>query len=217
MASYALEGLVEGVLAEDGRWLRENVEMVIIPFVDKDGVEEGDQGKNRRPHDHNRDYEGEGIYASVRALRRTVSGWPAGELAAALDLHCPWIRGEHNQCIYIVGSRHEEISRRQREFGRILEAVQTGPLVYSTADDLPFGEGWNRPRDAGAGVSFGEWASEIPGVGLVASMEIPYADARGVEVTARSARAFGRDLARALDDYLRTSHRNLPGGGPPSA
>jgi len=56
MASYSLEGIMEEVLAdtEEGRWLREHVEFLVVPFVDKDGVEDGDQGKNRRPHDHNR-------------------------------------------------------------------------------------------------------------------------------------------------------------------
>jgi hypothetical protein len=48
--------------SKDGRWFRENVEVVIVPFMDKDGVEEGDQGKNRKPHDHNRDYIGESIH-----------------------------------------------------------------------------------------------------------------------------------------------------------
>jgi len=59
MASFAVEGLLQTVLAgdtEDARWLLENVELLVVPFVDKDGVEKGDQGKNRRPRDHNRDY-----------------------------------------------------------------------------------------------------------------------------------------------------------------
>lgn len=45
MASWVLEGLLEKVLADtpDGRWLREHVEFLAIPFMDKDGVEEGDQ------------------------------------------------------------------------------------------------------------------------------------------------------------------------------
>ena len=60
MASYVLEGVLSAIVAEeeDGKWLRENVEVIVIPFMDKDGVEEGDQGKYRRPRDHNRDYIG---------------------------------------------------------------------------------------------------------------------------------------------------------------
>ena len=47
---------------EDGYWFRRNVEVLAIPFMDKDGVEEGDQGKNRKPRDHNRDYIGQSVH-----------------------------------------------------------------------------------------------------------------------------------------------------------
>jgi hypothetical protein len=117
MASFALEGLLEAVLkgdAKDARWLAENVEFLVVPFVDKDGVEDGDQGKNRKPRDHNRDYDGQSIYPETAALRRLVPEWSAGKLRAGLDLHCPWIRGEHNEDIYIVGSRHASIWAEQQ-------------------------------------------------------------------------------------------------------
>ncbi len=82
MASWSLEGLMDEVLADttDGRWLREHVEFLVVPFMDKDGVEDGDQGKNRRPHDHNRDYLGESIYPEVAAWRAFVPGWSEGRL-----------------------------------------------------------------------------------------------------------------------------------------
>jgi hypothetical protein len=58
MASFVLEGAAEIFFADDarGEWLRENVELMIVPFADYDGVQAGDQGKGRKPHDHNRDY-----------------------------------------------------------------------------------------------------------------------------------------------------------------
>lgn len=71
---------MEAVLdAADVRWLREQVEFFVVPFMDKDGVEAGDQGKNRRPYDHNRDYQGESLYASVRAMRELVTAGSARE------------------------------------------------------------------------------------------------------------------------------------------
>lgn len=97
--------------ALEDRWLRENADFVVIPFMDKDGVEEGDQGKNRRPRDHNRDYDGESVPASVRANREWVPHWGNGSLAFALDMHCPWIRGENNEHIYFVGSPDAEITK----------------------------------------------------------------------------------------------------------
>ena len=57
-ASYVVEGIMAALLAEtgDGKWFRENAEVLVVPFMDKDGVEDGDQGKGREPRDHCRDY-----------------------------------------------------------------------------------------------------------------------------------------------------------------
>ncbi|MBN1510340.1 MAG: hypothetical protein JW955_26060 [Sedimentisphaerales bacterium] len=204
MANYTMEGLLEAVLAdsEDGYWFRRNVEVLAIPFMDKDGVEDGDQGKNRKPRDHNRDYIGQSIHPSVAAVRTFVPNWSNGRLTIALDLHCPYIRGPYNEVIYIVGSRDEAMWQRQREFGRILETVQRGSWLYRASDNLPFAKAWNTSANTSAGQSFGEWASGLEGIQLAASFEIPYASAGGQPVTADSARAFGRSLAMAIRSYL---------------
>ena len=187
---------------EIGEWLREHVEFLIVPFVDKDGVENGDQGKNRRPHDHNRDYGGESIYPGVRALRELVDRWSGGRLHFALDMHCPWIRGEHNEVIYFVGSPDQDNWQQVGCFSRILEAVQSGPLVFDPGDNLPFGQDWNIEENYGTGRSFSRWARELPGNLVGTCVEIPYANARGQAVTAETARSFGRDLAYALCCFL---------------
>jgi hypothetical protein len=204
MANYSLEGIMESALADtdDGKWFREHVEFLVVPFVDKDGVEDGDQGKNRKPHDHNRDYTGESIYPSVRTLREFVPTWSEGRLRVAIDLHCPHIRGLHNEVIYMVGNARKDMWERQCEFGGILEAVRTGPLVYRTSDNLPFGTGWNTGKNYGTGKSCSRWASELDGIQLATSFEIPYANASGKAVTAETAKAFGQDLAHALCRFL---------------
>ena len=204
MAGYSLEGFLEAVLAqsEDGRWFRKHVEVLAIPFVDKDGVEEGDQGKNRRPHDHNRDYAGKSIYPSVGAIREFVPEWSRGHLKVSFDLHCPYISGPNNEKIYIVGSSNPRIWREQCRFGEMLERVQTGPLQYHARDNLPFGQAWNTAENYKVGKSCSRWAGELEGIRLAASFEIPHANAGGNRVTCQSARAFGRDLARATRLYL---------------
>jgi hypothetical protein len=205
MAGYALEGLLEGVLADgpEGLWLRRNVEVLAVPFMDKDGVEDGDQGKNRKPHDHNRDYNGRSIYPSVAALRTFVPKWCDGRPTVALDLHCPHIRGKYNEVIYIVGASNKQIYAQQVRFGEILEDVASGPLPYDNDDILPFGTAWNTQNNYGSHKSCKRWASELDDVKLATTFEIPYANARGCAVTADSARAFGRDLATALFTYLK--------------
>ena len=204
MASYVLEGLVEGVLADDdkGRWLRENVEFLVVPFVDKDGSEEGDQGKGRAPRDHNRDYDGVSVHVETAALRARVPAWAGGKPLTALDLHCPWIRGTNNEWVYQVGNASTNLWAQQQALGRILEAIEPNALAYRQRNDLPHGQAWNTAANYAQGTSFARWASALPGSRFAGTFEIPYATANGTEVNARTARQFGNARAAALRQYL---------------
>ena len=204
MASYVLEGVLEGVLAEDetGTWLREHIEFLVIPFVDKDGVEDGDQGKARAPRDHNRDYDGTHVHVETDAIRTQVPEWACGKLIVALDLHCPWIRGVHNEWVYQLGSSDTNLWAQQQALGTLLEKVLPNSLGYRQANDLPYGKAWNSAANFSQGVSFGRWAAGLPGVRLAGTFEIPYATANTKEVNSESARQFGRNLAGALRQYL---------------
>ncbi len=200
-ASYALEGLIEAAL--DDRWLRANAAFAAIPFVDKDGVEDGDQGKNRRPRDHNRDYDGACVHPTVRAIRQWTPVWSAGRLAFALDLHCPWIRGQHNEDIYFPGGEEPRNWREITTFAGILEKLNEGPLPYSVKHNIPFGTAWNTAANYQQGMSFARWAAGLQGVRAAGAIEIPYANCGAVDVTPAAARALGHSLAAALRQYLR--------------
>jgi len=208
MASWAQEGLLEAVLADDdtGRWLRQHVEFLALPFIDKDGVEEGDQGKNRRPHDHNRDYLAQSIYPAVAALREFVPNWSEGRLRLALDMHCPYLRSGgakpgRDEQIFFVGPPSEKQWAELERFSQVLEETQTGPLRYRRQNNLPFGMDWNTLAEAR---SCGRWAGALPGIRLATTIEIPYASAGGEAVTIDSARALGHDLAGTVRRYLQT-------------
>ncbi len=204
MATYALEGFLSAVLADDacGRQWQENWEVLAVPFLDKDGVENGDSGKNRAPHDHNRDYNEQPLYPEIAALMKQGVALQ-DRIVAVLDLHCPWIRGEWNDRAYFVGPNHAEFWNKQQRYAAILARTQTGPLRFREEDCLPFGTAWNTDSNWQQGKSCADWAREaFPRAELVTSLELPYADAMGVEVNADSARAFGRDLARALVEML---------------
>lgn len=204
MASYVLEGIIDEVLADGdaGKWLRESVEFFIVPMVDKDGVEDGDQGKNRKPRDPNRDYDGDSIYPAQKAIREKLPKWADGRLRFAMDMHCPWIRGDINETVYFVGTPNEKIFQEVGRFSKVLEKVQSGPLVYQSKNNLPYGKGWNSKSNY-TGKPFSWWASEQPGVIAATTIEVAYANASGRAVTDVSARALGRDLARGLAVYLR--------------
>lgn len=204
MASFLLEGVLESAVSDapHGRWLREHVRILAVPFMDKDGVEEGDQGKNRAPHDHNRDYIEQSIYPEVRAIREFLPQWSAGRLSIGLDLHCPWIRGGSggpgdNEQVFFVGGPDEKAWARVQVLASVLESVQTGPIAYSARHDMPYGVGWNTSTGNCA-----QWLAAQEGEPAAATLEFPYANAGGTTVTPETARLFGHDLARAMHLYL---------------
>lgn len=206
MANYVLEGIISFFLEneEQGKWFRENVEALIVPFVDKDGVQEGEQGKGRRGRDHNRDYSGTSIYAATEALRTYVPLWSKGKLVAGIDLHCPWIRGGKHEVIHQAGMDDDSKWKEQKKLSVLLEkATADSTLMYFSANDIPFGSDWNTSSNTAVGDSFRDWIAKIDGVKLATTLEIPYANASGRAVTQASARTFGGDLATALVHYLK--------------
>ncbi|MCC5828513.1 MAG: hypothetical protein JJU36_03610 [Phycisphaeraceae bacterium] len=201
MASYVLEGIMDQALAEDtiGATLRDRYRLLVVPFVDLDGVEAGDQGKFREPHDHNRDYIDQSIHPETAAIRELVLTRLDSRLHVGLDLHCPWVRGELNELIYLVGSADPDNAARQARLAEAIESHRRGPLPYRASGTLPHGQSWNVSAHYGEHVSFCRWmADHAPGSPTVATLETPYATAEGIEVNAESARVFGRDLACAL-------------------
>ena len=207
IASYALEGIIESILNDNNeqmKWLRENVEFLIIPFVDKDGVEDGDQGKNRKPRDHNRDYSGESIYNSTAAIRKKVMDWNDGKLIAALDMHCPGINGKWHENIYFVGSKEKEIALQQKKFIDTLLVHQKGYLDLDPETTLlEYGTAWNVSNSFSKGFGFIKWISTIDDISLAISLELPYSNNAGQQVTTQNAKLFGKDIAGAISLYLK--------------
>ncbi len=104
-----------------------------------------------------------------------------------------------------MGSPDSAIWREQQEFAGILESACEGSLPYSAESSLPFGAVWNTADNYAAHKSCSRWAGEQAGVRLATTIEIPYANVGATVVTADNARAFGRDMARALRQYLERS------------
>ncbi|MCX5685689.1 MAG: hypothetical protein NT049_18685 [Planctomycetota bacterium] len=201
VASYVLEGIMESVLADDdlGKWYRARAAVVAVPFVDKDGVEDGDQGKNRKPHDHNRDYGEDTIYPSVAAIKKLLPEWSRGRIDVAIDLHCPYLTDDY---IGFIGGPEPENWQRTLRLARILEEGQKGPLGYSMKDNVPYGQTWN--TSTGPQMSFGRWARSLPGISVATTIEVAYSQNHKVTMTPDAARALGRDIAVALRKYLET-------------
>lgn len=212
MASYALEGIMATILedSEEGEWFRTHASVLVVPFIDKDGVEQGDQGKRRLPYDHSADYDPAGsLYTTTRALREVVPQWADGRIDFILDLHDPGKFGSTHEDIYFIGRGYLPNWKQVDVFSALLEQTKRSPLTYRASNNLTSErayEIWKLKENPIAKLekrSFQIWVQEdLPVAGMFSTLELPYANASGSEVNPATARAFGRDLAHAVRLYL---------------
>ena len=178
-----------------------------VPFMDKDGVEEGDQGKNRPPHDHNRDY-GAFVHPETKAMTEWARDHAGNNIAIYLDLHCPWIRGKPtNECLYTPFKapkwyRSSACEKADRRFSQTLERVQCGSFRYKASDDLDYGRFWNTGKNYEQGGP-STWWGITHFTGLVSRcLEVPFQTANGAVVTRETCRDLGRDVAKTLRETI---------------
>lgn len=138
--NYVLEGILEALIETPIAGFR----FLCVPFVDYDGVVDGDQGKSRIPHDHNRDYDVNtpAIYSSVRAIRAFAQ---AHSVVFGFDFHSPWHIGGENDTVFIVQKNPSQIGRLN-QFGEILEHFcdDGDALCYRHSNDIAPNVSWNR-------------------------------------------------------------------------
>ena len=228
VATFVVEGFAAAFLKDDdlGVWLRENVFLSVVPFVDYDGVVAGDQGKNRvpqgrtDPRDHNRDYMTDmsaSTYTETRALAALVE---AQNPDAWFDIHCPALSGGCNETLYSPGKdgslRNNDLEREAR-FSELLESLQCGTMAYRASDDIPFGEGWNTGSNYTAGKSCIIWAlsnENLTNLKVCRTFEVPFAKANGTTVTGETCRDLGADIAKTAKAFLlELEGQPTPGGG----
>lgn len=200
--SYVLEGVLRELICNP----IPDSEVVVVPFVDYDGVIDGDQGKNRAPYDHNRDYvpDKDAIYASVREIRKIVAEKP---LLYAFDFHSPWHLGSQNDWVF-VPQKHFDILKNTTRFQRFFElAITPESLPYSPDGTYMPGEGWNTLGSA----CFGTYMHATANAELAFTLEtpyfmalnVPYTNGYGASVafTSDRGRELGRCFACALHEY----------------
>lgn len=200
---------MEGVLGElmsdspESRWAREHADFVFVPFMDKDGVEDGDQGKNRRPWDYNRDYT-KGRYSAVRAIKELVVRESAGKKLVFFDLHSPYVRSfascpEQDQVFTIGTERKHLIPAWNRFREEWTKAQRGGKLKYDGSYDLKPGHGYwaqmKKTWDSGI-LSSDEWARRLPNAFLSTCCEFGYSLCGGVN-SREAMRELGANLLQA--------------------
>ena len=177
------------------------MKVIAVPFMDMDGSVNGDQGKNRVPHDHNRDYIDQPIYETVRSIRELAG---REKIAYMFDLHAPYHRSD-KYCFQVRKNR--DMRGSQVRFGEILAEeclTDEKALSYTGSHDMDVGVSWNRD-DVMSAASTGFFAHR-EGVRLCLSMETPYFGTEENTVTQESLVRYGQCIARAL---LRTYREGI--------
>ena len=190
--SHVLEGVLEELLREP----IPDLQVIAVPFVDYDGVADGDQGKRRAPHDHYVDYpaEGESLYASVRRIRELAAEKP---LRYAFDFHSPWHAGKQNDWVFFP-QEHWDIVKNMTRLQNLFEKrITPKSLPYSPDGTFMPGREWNILGTP----SINTYMHETAGAELSMVLETPYFKCLGVPFTQDAAREMGRCFVRALRDY----------------
>lgn len=201
-ANFVMEGIIEAIANDN--WLKENVEFRFIPFVDKDGVEDGDQGKNRHPWDHNRDYSENSIHETTSAIKKHIPAWIEGQKNVVLDLHCPYSHSGQNDSIFFVGSKEKEMEAKQLRLSEWVKINNKSELIYDPTCFAYYGaKPWTLLGTDKERMKMATWGGKLKGNILSGSLEMPYGIHGKQLVTAKNARAFGHDIAAGLRDYLK--------------
>ena len=201
MANHALEGIFRTVLddTEFARQFRKQIAVHAVPFVDKDGVEAGDQGKSRIPRDHNRDYSGKSLYPETAAIQKLIDDIRP---IFVLDMHCPWIRGGCNEHLYFPGSENLRMSQALDVFSRLLEKESTREAPFCPVNNIPFGTSWNTGANYTQGMGLKMYAESMAFIRCAQTIEIPFANFGDVKADQSNAHILGKNLARAILRYL---------------
>ncbi|QDU28619.1 Zinc carboxypeptidase [Anatilimnocola aggregata] len=190
MASYVMEGWLHEAMSDSpaGSSFRAKHVLFAIPLVDKDGVQAGDQGKNRPPHDHNRDYGEMPLYPEIKAIQDLGE---AQRVRYALDMHCPALRGDIHEAFHFMGLGLPHIKDNVNEFIAWLkeERPQLAMAPINVLADPA------KPNAINRSINSHHFALRDGSV-FAATLEIPYTQAT-VLLDQNLARAYGRGMLRA--------------------
>lgn len=188
--------VLEGVLKVLAKGLPEGYRVYCVPFVDYDGVYRGDQGKNRTPHDHNRDYdEGtDALYPEVRAIREYRD---KNECTFAFDFHSPWHRGGRNDTIFIVRNLDEKMTRFDAFSSLLCSHITGDAMAYHTENDIMPGVEWNKGSK-----NFARTQNLKENCHLAFTLENTYFGTEENKVSTERLIALGECFGRALIAYI---------------
>ena len=192
--------VLEGMLTELVKSMPSDISVLCVPFVDYDGVVDGDQGKSRYPHDHNRDYTEKSIYPEVAAIKAYAEKYGCNY---GFDFHSPWHKGDENDTVFIVRNSIEKTDRFER-FADILESeITENSMAYKKTNDHPPFTGWNQPS-----TSFACVMTNRPECDIAFALESAYFGTEENKVSPDRLVELGKCFAVSVKRYIKESLRN---------
>lgn len=192
-ASYVLEGVINALLGEYS-YLLKQFRFHVIPFIDIDGAENGDQGKGRKPHDHNRDFTENAIYLPVKAI--VEYGLKLNNYCM-IDFHSPWKWGDLDSRphIHMTGAKddpeelEEPFAQTLKEVTQSLSGVH---IVFHGYTTHPSPD--QKSTEAGCSDVF---FKNQGGAKVAFCIETPYSGDLEVPYTPKLLRDWGENIIRA--------------------
>lgn len=189
--SFVLEGVITRLL----ECPIPNTKIICVPFVDFDGVIDGDQGKSRIPHDHNRDYNPDipAIYPEVQRIRDIASG----DISYGFDFHSPWHFGDVNDTVFIVQHTQKKMQEYKKFSTFFAEAVTSDSMQYFSENDFPPDTDWNSSKSP----NFSYFMTNIANAKLAFTLETAYFGTKENPFTDHRAIKLGNCFADAIEKY----------------
>lgn len=191
-ASYVLEGVLSQMMEDKSDFLKK-YNISVIPFVDIDGVVEGEQGNFRSPN-YNRAYLAEPVYNATKGIVKYLKG---KKVVLSIDFHSPKLYGTMNDPMFFF-IREDPIASRTKKLCRIFEKNITGECFnYRTKDDEMPGIGYNVSRAATCtGYMISTFSPNI-----AVTLEVPYFGMPDNQATPARLVNNGRALGKSIIDY----------------
>jgi hypothetical protein len=195
--SWVCRGFLEWLSSDAAAEFRKRTEVVVVPVMDADSVEDGAGGKEQKPQDHNRDWSDGPHWPEVKAAQDGIKAMLAkGRFDLFVDLHNPG--ASDREPYYYVPPPElltpESTSALERLIALSKEEIN-GPLAYKgkrLESGASYDKNWQR-------ISKNWVARAAPSsvaVTLETSWNTPASSSEGyLEV--------GRGLGRAIDRLLR--------------
>ena len=186
--------VLEGVISELVKSPIENSRILVVPFVDYDGVVDGDQGKSRVPHDHNRDYIEAPIYPEVKSICTHMEKYGCNY---GFDFHSPYHKGGTNDKIFVVRNLIEKEAEFDTFSSLFEDEINEKSMKYLKENDYPPATNWNQPSS-----SFGYTTNNRPECKLAFTLESAYFGTQDNKVSAKRLVELGKSFARAVKKYV---------------